>query len=71
MEEASTANPFLVALFFIARCLVPLLVMLGITYLLKRLGLITEPPKPPSEWNNNESSNYSDNGAEGNAHAES
>ena len=39
MENANT-NPFLVALFFIVRCLVPLLIMLGVSYLLKRFGLI-------------------------------
>ena len=46
------ANPLLVSLFFVARCLVPLMIMLGITYLLKKLGLIYESPKPPPEWNN-------------------
>ena len=43
MEEAS-ANPIIILLMFIARCLVPLLIMLGISYLLRRLGLIKEPP---------------------------
>lgn len=49
MDKAS-ANPLLVSLFFIARCLVPLIIMLGISYLLKKLGLIAEPPKPPPEY---------------------
>lgn len=48
MENAHT-NPFFVALFFIIRCLLPLFIMLGISYLLKRLGLIAPPPKPPPD----------------------
>lgn len=50
------ANPLLVSLFFVARCLVPLFLMLGISYLLKKLGLIAEPPQPPPgyEDENNE-----------------
>jgi len=56
MDKAS-ANPLLVSLFFVARCIVPLLIMLGISYLLKKFGLIAEPPAPPpgylSENNNN------------------
>jgi hypothetical protein len=51
MGNANT-NPFLVALFFIGRCLVPLLIMLGISYLLKRFGLITPSPEPPPDKDN-------------------
>ncbi len=50
MENANI-NPFFVALGFIARCLVPLLIMLGVSYLLKRLGLISSPPEPPPDKN--------------------
>jgi hypothetical protein len=59
MDKAS-ANPLLVSLFFVVRCVVPLLIMLGISYLLKKFGLIAEPPPPPPEYlsendtNNNE-----------------
>ena len=42
------ANPFIVSLFFLARCLIPLLVMLAVSYALKRLGLLPEAP-PPEE----------------------
>jgi hypothetical protein len=56
MEEANT-NPFLVSLFFVARCLVPLLIMLGISYLLKKLGFIADPPKPPPDWEKENSGN--------------
>jgi hypothetical protein len=52
MDEASTANPLFVVFFFVVRCLLPLLIMLGITYLLKRLGLIAESPPPPPDENN-------------------
>lgn len=44
-------DPVIIALMFVARCLVPLLIMLGISYLLKRLGFIQEPPPPPRDRN--------------------
>ena len=44
------ANPFLIALIFILRCLVPVAVMLGISYLLRRLKLVAEPPPTPPDW---------------------
>jgi len=50
--DKATANPLLVGLFFVLRCLVPLFIMLGISYLLKRLGLIQPPAEPPAEWDN-------------------
>jgi hypothetical protein len=49
MGDAS-ANPIWVALLCVARCLVPLLIMLGVSYLLRRLGLVKTPPKPPQEY---------------------
>lgn len=43
-------NSVFVALLFILRCLVPLLILLGISYLLRRLGLVVvEDPEPPEE----------------------
>ncbi len=43
-------NPVFVALLFILRCLVPLIILFGISYLLRRLGLVvTESPEPPEE----------------------
>jgi hypothetical protein len=45
-------NPVIIALMFILRCLVPLAIMLGISYLLRRYGLITAPPLPPKELDN-------------------
>lgn len=50
-----TANPLIVALLFILRCLVPLVILLGVSYLLRRLGLVAvEAPEPPDESNNDE-----------------
>lgn len=49
----SAESPIVVALLFVARCVVPLLVMLGISYLLRRLGLIAEAPPPPPDKNGN------------------
>jgi hypothetical protein len=45
-------NPTIIVLMFLARCLVPLIIMLGISYLLRRYGLITPPPPPPKELDN-------------------
>ncbi len=70
MENANT-NPFFVALFFIVRCLVPMLIMLGISYLLKRLGLITPPPEPPPDSDNGDNNGdhqHPNNGEGGLAH---
>ncbi len=42
MQEGTETPTLLIeAVLFVLRCLVPLLLMLGVSYLLKRLGLIT------------------------------
>ena len=57
MSEAAE-SPIVVAILFALRCLVPLLLMLGVSYVLKRLGLIAEPPHaPPDEANGNNGDN--------------
>ena len=53
MDKAS-ASPLYVSLFFVLRCVVPLILLLGFSYLLKRLGLIAEPPPPPPEYRNSD-----------------
>jgi hypothetical protein len=56
-------NPFIIALFFMARCLVPLLAMLAISYVLKRLGLLPEQTTPPEEApNGTNDQDMNDNG---------
>jgi hypothetical protein len=50
MDE-QVANPLIVAVLFVLRCLGPVAIILGISYLLRRLGWITEPPAPPSGAN--------------------
>jgi hypothetical protein len=46
----TTANPIFVALLFILRCLVPLAILFGISYLLRKLGLVAvDAPEPPEE----------------------
>ena len=53
----SLDSPFLVILLFILRCLVPLIILLGISYLLRKLGLVSEPyKKPPQDQGNNNNS---------------
>lgn len=49
MEEANTS--FIVVLLFILRCLIPLIILLGISYLLRRFGLIPESSKEKSTKN--------------------
>ncbi|MFT3892885.1 MAG: hypothetical protein QM730_14730 [Anaerolineales bacterium] len=48
-----TTNPIFVGLLFILRCLVPLVILFGISYLLRRLGLVAETPEPPSGYDEN------------------
>lgn len=56
------ANPVVVALLCVARCMIPLMIMLGVTYLLKRLGLIAEPPPPPADYENDTDNHHSEGG---------
>ncbi len=71
MEETSSTNPLFVGLFFVVRCIVPLVIMLGISYLLRRLGVIAEPPKPPPDWNGDQSNEPINHAEGGVAHAKS
>jgi hypothetical protein len=48
MNETS-ANPIFVALLFVLRCLIPLVILFGISYLFRRLGLVAETPAEPPE----------------------
>jgi hypothetical protein len=50
--ENSPTNPIYIFIFFLARCLVPLLILLGISALLRRFGFIRENPQPPRPPNN-------------------
>ncbi len=42
-----TANPIFVGLLFILRCLVPLALLFGISYLLRRFGLVVMDSNEP------------------------
>jgi hypothetical protein len=53
MEEI-TSNPFIVILLCLIRCLVPLLLLLALTYLLRRFGLIKDPPSRLNRWEDEE-----------------
>lgn len=49
MSEPST-NPIVIFLFMIGRCLLPVGVLLGISYLLRKFGLVViEAPNDPNE----------------------
>lgn len=43
------ANPIIVGLLFILRCMVPLLLLLGFSYLLRRLGLVADTTRPEAD----------------------
>ena len=46
----TSANPLFVALLFILRCIVPLAILFGISYLLRKMGLVAvESPEPPDK----------------------
>lgn len=45
-----SSNPVIMALLFILRCLVPLAVLFGISYLLRKMGVVAaETPEPPDD----------------------
>jgi hypothetical protein len=48
MNETS-GNPIFVVLLFVLRCLIPLVILFGLSYLLRKLGLVAEPPPEPPE----------------------
>lgn len=48
MNETS-GNPIFVVLLFALRCLVPLAILFGISYLLRKLGLVATPPPEPRD----------------------
>jgi NADH:ubiquinone oxidoreductase subunit B-like Fe-S oxidoreductase len=54
----ATANPVFVALICIARCLIPLLLLFGVSYLLRRFGVIAKPTPPPEEYREREDDGY-------------
>ncbi len=60
--DRATVNPIFVFMLFLLRCMVPILFMLGISYLLRRLGLIEDPPPAPSDISEDESDIRSNHG---------
>ncbi len=61
MDEANL-NPLFVILLYFLRCAVPLGIMLGISYLLRRFGLVKEPPRPPKDWDGDQNNNDASKG---------
>ena len=55
-------NPLIIILLYVLRCLVPLGIMLGVSYLLRRFGLIAKPPSPPADWENDQTNNGNSHG---------
>ena len=47
----TSANPVFVVLLFILRCVVPLAILFGVSYLLRKMGLVAvESPEPPDDF---------------------
>ncbi|MFZ6029530.1 MAG: hypothetical protein ACOYYS_17595 [Chloroflexota bacterium] len=42
--EPVNPNPLFIGLLFVLRCMIPLLILFGISYILRRLGLVAETP---------------------------
>jgi hypothetical protein len=61
--ENTPSNPIYVFLFFFIRCIIPLGIMLGISYLLRKMGLISEAPQQPEKQEKTD--HPSDNGKGG------
>jgi hypothetical protein len=57
MGEA-TANPIYIGLLCAARCLVPLVILLVVSYLLRRFGVVAKPTPPPEDFQDHESNGY-------------
>ena len=55
-------NPLYIVLLYILRCAVPLALMLGLSYVLRKLGLIKESPPTPKNWNGNNNRSDSEDG---------
>jgi hypothetical protein len=55
--QDSAANPVVVALLLLARCLIPVGILLGFSHLLRRLGLVQGSPPPANKTDNSKSSN--------------
>jgi len=54
----ATANPIYVALLCIARCLIPLVILFGISYLLRHFGVIAKSTPPPESDKSDEDNGY-------------
>ncbi len=54
----ATANPIYVALLCIARCLVPLVILFGISYLLRRFGIVAKATPPPEDLQKSDDNGY-------------
>jgi hypothetical protein len=61
--QPETANPVYVLSLCVLRCVIPLLVLLGMSYIFRRLGLVKSPPVPPNS--NMENSNHAKVGGGG------
>jgi hypothetical protein len=48
------SNPIYIALLCVARCLIPIIILFGISYLLRRFGFIAKPTMPPSGYEESE-----------------
>ncbi|MBN2146888.1 MAG: hypothetical protein JW726_05850 [Anaerolineales bacterium] len=48
------SNPIYFALLCVVRCLVPIAILLGISYLLRRWGFIAKPSTPPNGYEESE-----------------
>jgi len=66
--DNSDPGPIVLLGFFILRCILPVLFLLGISYILRRLGFISKSPPPPPELEENVNEKNNDNSTGGFVH---
>jgi len=59
--DKSDPGPIFLLIFFILRCVLPVLFLIGISYILRRLGFISKSPPPPPEQEETASHNNPNN----------
>jgi len=53
-----SSNPIYIVFLFLLRCLVPIAILFGISYLLRKMGFVaTEAPEPPDDRDDDEINN--------------
>jgi hypothetical protein len=55
--DSATANPLYIVLLCVGRCLVPVVILFGVSYLLRHFGVIAKPTPPPDGYQQSDEDN--------------